>query len=358
MMAQNDLPTIDMRRKGNCGMRTPCNRFLLTLGCFLWTWAAGQAAEPPPLKVLFIGNSYTYVNDLPALVVALADAAGGRRIEVDRSLEGGYTFQQHVQEGNAIEKIREKRWDLVVLQEQSLQPLIGRDSMEKYARLLNAEIKRQGAKTVFYLTWARQNIPQMQAGADPATSPEYANAVYQIDEETGAASVGRAHATLPRWQPRLRRCLAARYCSTSRRVSCRGGRMSDHDFVYSQTDPCANFENWWTQRVRGLVGGLNGAYFDLADELGAIVAPVGLAWQKALQAQPPPVLHDTDKSHPTPQGSYLAACVFFATLLDKSPVGLPAELKKGKSVLLRLAPDEAKRLQTIAWQTVQAAKRR
>ena len=55
--------------------------------------------------------------------------------------------------------------------------------MHKYARILHEEISKQGAKTVFYLTWARQHIPQMQDGADPATSPDYARAMYQM---TGA----------------------------------------------------------------------------------------------------------------------------------------------------------------------------
>ena len=78
-----------------------------------------------------------------------------------------------------------------------------------------------------------------------------------------------------------------------------------------------------------------------------------MAWKKALAANPRLVLHQSDKSHPRPAGSYLAACVFYATLLDKSPVGLPAELKKGTPVLVRLAPDKLLALQTIAWQTVQ-----
>ena len=52
--------------------------------------------------------------------------------------------------------------------------------MHKYARILHEEITKQGAKTVFYLTWARQNIPQMQDGAAPATSPDYARAMYQM----------------------------------------------------------------------------------------------------------------------------------------------------------------------------------
>ena len=117
-----------------------------------------------------------------------------------------------------------------------------------------------------------------------------------------------------------------------------------------------DFEAWCKQHKAGLVGGLNGAYFDIANELKATVAPVGMAWKKALAADPSLVLHQPDKSHPNPTGSYLAACVFYATLFDKSPVGLPGELKKGNRVLVRVAPDEAAALQKIAWQTVQEMK--
>ena len=167
------------------------------------------------------------------------------------------------------------------------------------------EIKKQGAKTIFYLTWARQNIPQMQDGADPVTSPDYARAMYQM---SGAKKIG--------------------------------------------------LEQWCGQHKAGLVGGIDGAYFDLAKELNATVAPVGVAWKKALAADPKLVLHQPDKSHPNPTGSYLAACVFYATLFDKSPMGLPGELKKGNRVLVRIAPDEAATLQKIAWQTVQETKQR
>lgn len=193
---------------------------------------------------------------------------------------------------------------MVVLQEQSLFPILNRESMFKNARILHKEISKQGAKTVFYLTWARQDIPQMQEGTDPAQSPEYARAMFQI--------VGLTKAT--------------------------------------------DFEALCQQQKAGLVGGLNGAYFDIADELNAMVAPVGIAWKKALAVDPNLVLHQADKSHPNPKGSYLAACVFYATLLDRSPVGLPGELRKGTKVLVRVAPDEAKMLQEIAWQTVQEMK--
>jgi hypothetical protein len=260
-------------------------------------------ANGPPLKVLFIGNSYTYVNDLPSLIVALADAAGGQKIQADQCVSGGYTFEQHVADKKAIEKIRQQHWDIVVLQENSLQPILNRESMHTYAQVLDEEIKKQGAKTVFYLTWARQNIPQMQDGSDSAKSPDYAQAMYQM---SGAA-----------------------------------GKIA--------------FEQWCQQHKGGLAGGLDGAYFDIAKELKAQVAPVGMAWKKALAKNPKLVLHQPDKSHPDPKGSYLAACVFYATLLGKSPVGLPGELRKGSQVLVQIAPDEARMFQEIAWQTVQEA---
>jgi hypothetical protein len=278
------------------------------IGALLWLVplaASGQDATSAPLKALFIGNSYTSVNDLPAMVAALAEAAGGRKIEVDRRLVGGCTLEKHVRDQKAVDKIRAKKWDVVVLQEQSLRPVIDRKSMHEYARLLDAEIKQQGAKTVFYLTWARQHIPHMQEGADPAESPEYARAMYGI---SGAAKP-------------------------------------------------VDFKAWYQQQKAGLAGGLNGAYLDIARELGAEVAPVGIAWKMALAADPPFVLHRKDKSHPNPTGTYLAACVFYTTLLDANPVGLPGKILHGDKVLADIPDDQAKRLQEIAWAVVKESAR-
>ena len=298
------MMSFEMRRNVSIGM-TIHRRLFFLIPLLLIPGCATAPVGEPPMKVLFIGNSYTSVNDLPSLVEAFA-AAGGQKIETDQYLPGGYTFEQQSKDEKAIEKIRERKWDVVVLQEQSLFPILNRESMTKYARILHEEISKRGAKTVFYLTWARQDIPQMQDGADPATSPDYARAMFQL--------IGLSKAT--------------------------------------------NFEALCKQHKAGLAGGLNGAYFDIANELKATVAPVGVAWKKALIDDPSLVLHQPDKSHPNPTGSYLAACVFYATLFDKSPVGLPGELRKGNQVLVRIAPDEAATLQKIAWQTVQEMKDR
>src|SRR5262249_44695220 len=89
------------------------------------------------------------------------------------------------------------------------------------------------------------------------------------------------------------------------------------------------------------------SYLDLAKELKAMVAPAGNAWEVAFKADDKLVLHEKDKSHPNITGSYLAACVFYATIYSKSPEGLPGSIGK-------LTDEQARPLQAIAWKTVQA----
>ncbi len=67
---------------------------------------------------------------------------------------------------------------------------------------------------------------------------------------------------------------------------------------------------------------LTAAYDECAALIGARVAPVGEAWRLARTLDPGIVLHKNDGAHPNLSGTYLAACVFHAVLLDESPVGL------------------------------------
>ncbi|HZP85353.1 MAG TPA: hypothetical protein VFB54_00935 [Burkholderiales bacterium] len=64
------------------------------------------------------------------------------------------------------------------------------------------------------------------------------------------------------------------------------------------------------------------AVTDIADDLHALVIPAGVAWQAVLRDHPEIALHLPDGSHPTSAGAYLTACVFVATLLGVSPIGL------------------------------------
>jgi hypothetical protein len=94
---------------------------------------------------------------------------------------------------------------------------------------------------------------------------------------------------------------------------------------------------------------LTDAYQSIGRETGAAVVPVGTAWQRFLAKHDAPVLHDADGSHPTPAGSYLAACVFFAVLWGRSPVGVGDGIGDGAR---GPSPAETKRLQQAAWDAV------
>ena len=240
------------------------NRFrFLAAFCLLGLFASAAQSQDAPAKdeisVLFVGNSFTYYHDLPKMVAELAKAGKQRPLRYERETPGGCTLEKHWKDGKALAKIQSRKWDFVVLQDHSQAALLKRDSMFDYGKKLDAEIRKQGAKTILYMTWALQNKPEDQ----PAITT---------------------------------------------------------------------------------------AYLDLSKELKAKIAPVGNAWETAIKADDKLGLHEKDKKHPNATGTYLAACVFYATIYGKSPEGLPGSVGK-------LTDDEARPLQVIAWKTVQAAGR-
>ena len=102
---------------------------LCTLRCFpklgslllLALAALPIAAQPRPLRVLFIGNSYTYFNYLPGLVASLARGARpSRAMQTEMVARPGVSLRDHWLDGAALAAIRRTRWDYVVVQEQSM----------------------------------------------------------------------------------------------------------------------------------------------------------------------------------------------------------------------------------------------
>jgi len=108
--------------------------------------------------VLFIGNSFTDFNGGQALIVRrLATSATTRPARLpmcDQSTNFGATLEWHWKHGEARQRIGEGNWDYVVLQEHSEQPLKKGEDFFKYAKLLDAEIRKVKAKTVLYMTMA------------------------------------------------------------------------------------------------------------------------------------------------------------------------------------------------------------
>ena len=91
------------------------------------------------------------------------------------------------------------------------------------------------------------------------------------------------------------------------------------------------------------------AHRDIATELGVDVAPVGLAWQRAMEERPDLDMYGSDREHPSIYGTYLAINVVYATVFEKSPIGLAYLPSEGGG----MTEEEAAFLQRIAWETIQ-----
>lgn len=116
------------------------------------------------LRVLFVGNSHTYYNDMPTMIAALAAAARAERpLAFVMQTAGGATLAQHLAEGHVSRHLGQGRWDYVVLQEQQQRPAFTSNASQLeqqfYApiRTLDVIAKAAGAKTVLYMNWARRD---------------------------------------------------------------------------------------------------------------------------------------------------------------------------------------------------------
>ncbi len=159
-----------------------------------------------PLRVLFLGNSYTYYNALPDMVMALSNSTPGRRIEGKGVTRGGATLQDLWHLTNALETLRNGTWDYVVLQDQSM---LGESYVDgkwginepngllRWVRIWNAEIQRKNAKTILFLTWGRKAYPEFQTGLNFA----YAEAAREISATIAPA--GLAWKRIRETQPQI-----------------------------------------------------------------------------------------------------------------------------------------------------------
>jgi hypothetical protein len=112
------------------------------------------------------------------------------------------------------------------------------------------------------------------------------------------------------------------------------------------------YMTWALQSEPETQADLAHAYGHAAAELGAKLAPVGLAWESVHQSDRELDLFLPDGRHANPIGAYLTACVFYAVLLGESPEGLPGKLFiKGKD-RVSLNKDKARFLQKRAFKIV------
>ena len=110
------------------------------------------------MQVLFIGNSFTYFNDMPYTFLNMA-----KTVDPDSRVEsiayGGYSLAQYCDEDTevgrlVISKIVSYEWDYVVLQEQSLHPCTDEKGFVSAVKRLCGIVSQIGAKVILYQTWA------------------------------------------------------------------------------------------------------------------------------------------------------------------------------------------------------------
>jgi len=205
-------------------------------------WASGvEALATPPLlpvdhpsRILLVGNSHIFMNDLPSMLHQLAESAGIDCV-CSNSSWGGYDLERHAANEETLSLIKEGTWDIILLQERTSLPLSQwAISTQPAVIALDAEISSVDARTLLLMMWA----PYSATGEDGS-------------------------------QEEIARTVIA-----------------------------------------------------TAAQIDAPVAPIGLAWEAAQDTYPEIGLWGSDRIHATEAGTYLMACVLFATLWGQSPLGL------------------------------------
>ena len=142
-------------------------RLLLTILLLLPLGVAAQNAKQAPapkqdsLRLLFIGNSYTYYNDLPQMVYEIAKTQK-KKLAVRSITKGGERLRGHLKNEKVRKALTDEHWDFVVLQEQSSDP--ARQSETVIANVYPAareldsliHVGSPEAKTIFYMTWGHK----------------------------------------------------------------------------------------------------------------------------------------------------------------------------------------------------------
>ena len=202
-----------------------------------WACAATGASEPGPVParaVLFIGNSLTYTNDLPALMRLVAEAAGDS-LRVAMAAGPNLAVIDHVNGAtDAVARIDGDEWGYVVLHQGPTPAGVCRDTLVLAAMRLGPHVLGAGARTAVVVPWARRGFPQSLAFA-----------------EESAVQAARA--------------------------------------------------------------------------VGGVVAPVGMAWQDALEDDPALPLYGTDGYHPAPAGTMLASLTIYERLFGRDVREIPPE---------------------------------
>jgi len=151
-------------------MRHAIGRLLLLVALFL----SHDAFAAKTLRVLFVGNSLTYYNDLPATFATLYRATEpGTKIQTEMLAQGGGKLRERLNDGQLAALLTRQRFDIVVLQEFGGWPDCPRefpgceDAPLALREAVNL-VRANGARAVWFATWqanpgAQQSLSRASA---------------------------------------------------------------------------------------------------------------------------------------------------------------------------------------------------
>lgn len=232
------------------------------------------------MNVLFLGNSLMFYNDLPQVFSDLAKA-GGHDVFVSSVTKGSATISHFAAEDDPLgmrtrEVLKERKWDIVII-EPSRRITPFEDSV------LQAET--EAAKTVQALA--------AEAGAEILLYAVWGNNDGKVKE-----CIAEAPPHMPI-------------------VSVHPYTREDH----------AQFLHRVSHRISDALGGVR-------------IAEAGLAFERLIATDDSINLYHTDLRHPSPAGTYLAACTIYATLFEEKTAGIPYTFDQPCHAILQKAADE------------------
>ena len=217
------------------------------------------------ISALFVGNSYTYVNNLPEVIKEIANSKGDVFMHQSHT-PGGATLSQHASSISLQNQLLEEEWDYVILQGQSQNPSFPPSQVANdvypFAESLSNDIRIANtcSKPVFFMTWGREN-----------------------------------------------------------------GDTQNCEFY----EPLCTYEGMQERLIE--------SYTEMAEMNNSLLAPVGIAWKNIRATYPTINLYSSDGSHPSKNGTYLSACVFYTLLFNETPFNsyIPDGISPSDAVLIQ-----------------------
>lgn len=112
----------------------------------------------PPYRMLFVGNSHTYMGNIPGALAAMSKLMGKPEVQPTRMVIGGMTLEGHWDIGAAQSLIEDNSsdwYDFVVLQDMGIRPCVERQSYDEYNQRYGALSKQNNAIPLVYELFAR-----------------------------------------------------------------------------------------------------------------------------------------------------------------------------------------------------------